>query len=120
MGLPPKPRPAKVELDKAAALRAKEFAWLTAKGKLTVVSRVLEAAGITDIRPINVEGDGSIYCITNKRTGRACMCSTGERHVSNNVICRLCRDGRVYYTCLAPKAECRQPVALRDLAGCRG
>lgn len=97
--------------ERAGSL-AQQFSWLTPRGKLHLVRQVLDKAGITDIRPNNLEPDGSVYCITNKSTGRACMCSTGERHVSNNVICRLSRDGGLYYKCLAPKAECKQPVAV--------
>jgi hypothetical protein len=83
------------------SLYDKQFSFLTLAGKLKIVHRLLEAAGILDITPAEVRGS-TVRCLTDKHNGRACKCTEGERHMSNNVYLYFHRDGSLYYQCLAP------------------
>jgi hypothetical protein len=84
-----------------ASIYDEQFSFLTPAGKLKIVHRLLEAAGISDITPAEVQGS-RVGCLTDKRNGRACKCTEGERHVSNNVYLFFSRNGSLYYQCLAP------------------
>jgi hypothetical protein len=80
---------------------ATQFSFLTAAGKMHIAQRALQQAGVSDITPVSVEGS-SVFCITDKKQGRQCLCTPGEHHKSNNVYLQFCRDGFLQYLCLAP------------------
>jgi hypothetical protein len=89
--------------NEVASKGSKGFSFLTPQGALWLAQQVLNKAGITDITPITLQGGNlhRVYCVTDKQSGRDCYGCPGKRHKSNNVICTLHMDGKMYYTCLA-------------------
>jgi hypothetical protein len=89
--------------NEVASKGSKGFSFLTPQGALWLAQQVLNKAGITDITPITLQGGNlhRVYCVTDKQSGRDCYGCSGKQHKSNNVICTLHRDGKMYCTCLA-------------------